>query len=450
MQVFRAVFKGLLRNLVYLLVLMDEILNRGMSSSTKQDEVINFIATEKLHICAILETHLISNMLDKAISITIDMMEFNDCINQVEVEDLSSAGFHFTWTKNLHKVKLGDYTVKKLDRIMASEGVLGIVSHVLKEDLKSIQAAIDADPFDKCLRDKGSAILEKYVEAVKDEEKLLFQKCKIKWLSYGDKNNSFFHKMLKGRNQRNKFQVIHVAKGQSEASQMVKPVTDREIKKAMFNTNDNKAPGPNGSSTKFFKAAWHIVGPDVCTAVKEFFSSGKLLGELNATIISLIPKINTPLLRIKTRRPNVPLSLYNGNGILYPGDGEEYDLMVFCHGDLCSVNVIKETIDEFGKCFGLLLNFNKSTVFLVVLRRMSSKYFFQSSPLSKESFLLRPLINGNSHRSFYNAILNKDSCVADMIDNEGWKNGSEWVDSLPCLSTIVVPVVKNGERDKII
>ncbi|GKF05921.1 RNA-directed DNA polymerase, eukaryota, reverse transcriptase zinc-binding domain protein [Tanacetum coccineum] len=116
------------RNPVYLLVLMDfktGIWNRGISSSTKQDEVINFIATEKLHICAILETHLISNMLDKAISITIDMMEFNDCINQVEVEDLSSAGFHFTWTKNLHKVKLGDYTVKKLDRIMVSEEFMG-------------------------------------------------------------------------------------------------------------------------------------------------------------------------------------------------------------------------------------------------------------------------------------------------------------------------------------
>ncbi|GKF53669.1 hypothetical protein Tco_0160579, partial [Tanacetum coccineum] len=82
----------------------------------------------------------------------------------------------------------------------------------------------------------------------------------------------------------------------SKASQMVKPVTDREIKKAMFNTNDNKASGPDGSSAKFFKAAWHIVGPIVCTAVKEFFSSSKLLGELNATIIYIIPKINTPLL----------------------------------------------------------------------------------------------------------------------------------------------------------
>ncbi|GKA83579.1 RNA-directed DNA polymerase, eukaryota, reverse transcriptase zinc-binding domain protein, partial [Tanacetum coccineum] len=39
---------------------------------------------------------------------------------------------------------------------------------------------------------------------------------------------------------------------------------------------------------------WHIVGTDVCKAVKEFFAKGKLLGELNATLITLVPKISTP------------------------------------------------------------------------------------------------------------------------------------------------------------
>ncbi|GJW23077.1 reverse transcriptase domain-containing protein [Tanacetum coccineum] len=82
----------------------------------------------------------------------------------------------------------------------------------------------------------------------------------------------------------------------NEASKIVKPITDSEIKKTMFNISDNKAPGLDDYSAKFFKEAWHIVGTDVCNAVKEFFSSGKILGELNTTIISLIPKISTPLL----------------------------------------------------------------------------------------------------------------------------------------------------------
>nr|GEZ33649.1 hypothetical protein [Tanacetum cinerariifolium] len=44
----------------------------------------------------------------------------------------------------------------------------------------------------------------------------------------------------------------------------------------------------------FFKEAWDIVGSDVCNAAKEFFINGKLLKELNHTIIALIPKVHTP------------------------------------------------------------------------------------------------------------------------------------------------------------
>ncbi|GKB93157.1 hypothetical protein Tco_0979294, partial [Tanacetum coccineum] len=57
---------------------------------------------------------------------------------------------------------------------------------------------------------------------------------------------------------------------------------------------DSKAPGPDGFIAAFFKKAWRVIGNDVCKAVKEFFSSGRMLGEINATIISLIPNVETP------------------------------------------------------------------------------------------------------------------------------------------------------------
>ncbi|GKB71907.1 RNA-directed DNA polymerase, eukaryota, reverse transcriptase zinc-binding domain protein [Tanacetum coccineum] len=44
----------------------------------------------------------------------------------------------------------------------------------------------------------------------------------------------------------------------------------------------------------FSKKAWGFVGNDVYKAIKEFFINGKLLGEVNATVISLVPKIPTP------------------------------------------------------------------------------------------------------------------------------------------------------------
>lgn len=56
-------------------------------------------------------------------AMTKDMHEFKECVNNIEVEDISSSGLFFTWTKNLHKVKAGlkSGTLKKLDRIMGSE-----------------------------------------------------------------------------------------------------------------------------------------------------------------------------------------------------------------------------------------------------------------------------------------------------------------------------------------
>ena len=66
---------------------------------------------------------------------------------------------------------------------------------------------------------------------------------------------------------------------------MVRPVTDLEIKQAMFDIDDNKAPGPDGYIARFYKKACSVVGEDVCRSVKEFFGSSKLLGEVNATLI---------------------------------------------------------------------------------------------------------------------------------------------------------------------
>ncbi|GKD22873.1 RNA-directed DNA polymerase, eukaryota, reverse transcriptase zinc-binding domain protein, partial [Tanacetum coccineum] len=79
-----------------------------------------------------------------------------------------------------------------------------------------------------------------------------------------------------------------------EANQMTKDVTDEEIKKALFDIDDNKAPGPDGFTSKFYKKAWDIVKDDFCNAIKEFFNSGKMLAEINATLISLVPESMTP------------------------------------------------------------------------------------------------------------------------------------------------------------
>ncbi|GKD57639.1 RNA-directed DNA polymerase, eukaryota, reverse transcriptase zinc-binding domain protein [Tanacetum coccineum] len=86
------------------------------------------------------------------------------------------------------------------------------------------------------------------------------------------------------------------------AENLVRVFVDSEIIEAMFIINDDKAVGPDDFTSKFFKTAWSIVVGDVCSAVKEFFSSGKILGEFNANLISLVPKLQTSL-KVTNYRP---------------------------------------------------------------------------------------------------------------------------------------------------
>ncbi|XP_059430260.1 uncharacterized protein LOC132163900 [Corylus avellana] len=79
-----------------------------------------------------------------------------------------------------------------------------------------------------------------------------------------------------------------------KAAILEKEVTAEEIRETLFHMPANKAPGPDGLSAEFFKASWSIVGEGVVAAIKGFFASGKLLKEVNATILTLVPKKVNP------------------------------------------------------------------------------------------------------------------------------------------------------------
>ncbi|GJR64260.1 RNA-directed DNA polymerase, eukaryota, reverse transcriptase zinc-binding domain protein [Tanacetum coccineum] len=206
----------------------------------------------------------------------------------------------------------------------------------LRVELKRVQSSLDKDPNCVHLREEEYVYCNAYKEAASDEEKVLRQKTKIQWLNEGDQNSANFHNSLKGRMYKSRIEVVYDTQGNkyegddvaskfvehfqknlgSEdevfpiegldslfvkkldsqcAASMIRPVLDDEIKHAMFSIEDDKAVGPDGFTSKFFKAAWSVVGSYVCSAVKEFFFSSKLLREFNANLISLVPKLQTPL-----------------------------------------------------------------------------------------------------------------------------------------------------------
>ncbi|KAL2240816.1 UNVERIFIED_CONTAM: hypothetical protein Sindi_0722800 [Sesamum indicum] len=82
---------------------------------------------------------------------------------------------------------------------------------------------------------------------------------------------------------------------EDEASHLVLPFSPNEVKQAVFDIAEDKAPGPDGYSSGFFKAAWSVVGEEVIRAVLDFFNTGKLLKQVNSTLLALIPKVHAPM-----------------------------------------------------------------------------------------------------------------------------------------------------------
>ncbi|GKF94736.1 hypothetical protein Tco_0284436 [Tanacetum coccineum] len=165
----------------------------------------------------------------------------------------------------------------------------------LRFELDEVQKALDGN---SSLRDEEAVYVQAFNEAKIDEDRFLRQKAKIEWLEGGDSNTSYFHKSIKSRNQRSRIDVVTNAenvevtglgvpdvfvshyeafigssmecdllnttglinKKVSDGSNtnMIRPVTNAEIKKAMFDIGDAKAPGPDGYTSTFFKKGWDV------------------------------------------------------------------------------------------------------------------------------------------------------------------------------------------------
>lgn len=64
-----------------------------------------------------------------------------------------------------------------------------------------------------------------------------------------------------------------------------------DVKRVLDAMPYNKAPGLDGFSNHFFKASWDIVATDIYKAIMDFFTTSKILKEVNVTSITLVPKV---------------------------------------------------------------------------------------------------------------------------------------------------------------
>ncbi|KAL2225824.1 UNVERIFIED_CONTAM: T-complex protein 1 subunit theta [Sesamum indicum] len=80
-----------------------------------------------------------------------------------------------------------------------------------------------------------------------------------------------------------------------QASHLILPFTLEDVKLAVFDNADDKAPGLDGFSSGFFKAVWSVVGSEVTNVVLNFFTTGRLLKQINSTLLALIPEVHSPM-----------------------------------------------------------------------------------------------------------------------------------------------------------
>ncbi|MCI20639.1 hypothetical protein A2U01_0041801, partial [Trifolium medium] len=72
------------------------------------------------------------------------------------------------------------------------------------------------------------------------------------------------------------------------------PITNEEVKHAIFSMSPWKAPGPDGFPAGFYQKSWDIVSSSVCVFVRKVWNTPSEIGGVNKTDICLIPKIPHP------------------------------------------------------------------------------------------------------------------------------------------------------------
>ncbi|GKB35247.1 RNA-directed DNA polymerase, eukaryota, reverse transcriptase zinc-binding domain protein, partial [Tanacetum coccineum] len=157
-----------------------------------------------------------------------------DCVANIEVMDINRSGLQFTWNQ---KPGGGSGVLKKLDRVMGN--------------VESLDSFLSSYAVFKPYRssDHSPAVLK-----FKLVTKMKALKTPLRKLMYANGN---LHELV----QKLKLELdagLFINKVSDDvASDMVRPISNEEIRCAMFDIGDDRAPGPDGFTSALFKKGFH-------------------------------------------------------------------------------------------------------------------------------------------------------------------------------------------------
>ncbi|KAL8093368.1 hypothetical protein AgCh_035297 [Apium graveolens] len=257
-------------------------------------------------------------------------------------------------------------------------GDLTARSEVLKARLVDIQFQLDLNPFDDDLREAETNISREYRANRLEKERLLKQKAEVHWLKVGDREamtNHFveFYKGLLGKTDFcDKFVDLEGYANRVDsfvASDMIREVSVEKIKGVIFSMGNDKAYGQMVTLRKLLKEvnATLIPKTDHPTVVGESrpIALCNVLYKCIAKIIANRIKGCLGDLVDNTQNAFVPGRRINDNILLTQEIMKNYHRKVGSPSaaDPYSVQILKDSLDEFGICSGLWPNKTKSNIF---------------------------------------------------------------------------------------
>ncbi|GJR20749.1 hypothetical protein Tco_0969276 [Tanacetum coccineum] len=224
--------------------------------------------------------------------------------------------------------------------------------------------------------------------------------------------------------------------------------------------------------------AWDIVGKDVCKYVKEFFDNGKMLKEINSTLITLIPKIETPdkimslIVHDKVERNKEFGYHFRCKHMKLTHVCFADDLLMFCYGDKGDISnrkakvawknicrpkskgglglkdlgaVNEEIYDSWG--WKSMLRLRDEVRNFIVMRIGNGEKAFVIYDNWCGTDALQSFI---THRDLYNVRWHDRMVVKDIAENGVCVWPAEWTRKYPDLAMNNKVMINNGKEDEIV
>jgi hypothetical protein len=105
------------------------------------------------------------------------------------------------------------------------------------------------------------------------------------------------------------FQLADLITPHEDLSSLVTPFSEAEIDDIVKRIPPDKAPGPDGFNGHFIKKCWQLIKPEFYQLCEDFYNDQANLESINESLITLIPKTQSPV----TVNDFRPISLLNSS-----------------------------------------------------------------------------------------------------------------------------------------